>query len=392
MWALRVKQKEASFYLASYPAGDLLRLVRFEKRVLPESQQAAKKHGRPPDEAERFISVVIESNDGFQRQLIKRKIHEIKSFIELSSDQPPIPGSVLLYSSEELAFRSHGGGAAGDLSVPQQPFTIIDGQHRLAGLKLYIDSYPEDADRIYVPLCIFDRRSSDFATEMFVIVNSTHSKIAKSLLIDLLERVTTASREQRVAARVMRKLYEEASSPLQYRINRLGGRSGKDKWILQAQLYNEVLRILAPPGQKRSREFVDDALWMGKLGDRPHHESQMLEKVSDRVFRTFADWYRAASRAFADGWGNPRYMITNPVTLQAITRVLGDQMSADGLVGKYLDSGLDPAVFAKPLSRAWDDDDLRHQFRETGFYERFPAKGTPERVARIHRDLGRRLG
>ena len=28
-------------------------------------------------------------------------------------------------------------------------------------------------------------------------------------------------------------------------------------------------------------------------------------------------------------------------------------------------------------------------FRDEGFYERFPAKGEVERVARIHRELGR---
>ena len=32
------------------------------------------------------------------------------------------------------------------------------------------------------------------------------------------------------------------------------------------------------------------------------------------------------------------------------------------------------------------------QFREEGFYERFPAKGEVERVARIHKDLARAAG
>ena len=31
-------------------------------------------------------------------------------------------------------------------------------------------------------------------------------------------------------------------------------------------------------------------------------------------------------------------------------------------------------------------------FRNEGFYERFPAKGQVERVARIHRELGRWAG
>ena len=33
--------------------------------------------------------------------------------------------------------------------------------------------------------------------------------------------------------------------------------------------------------------------------------------------------------------------------------------------------------------------EMAKQFREEGFYARFPAKGEVERVARIHRDLAR---
>ena len=36
--------------------------------------------------------------------------------------------------------------------------------------------------------------------------------------------------------------------------------------------------------------------------------------------------------------------------------------------------------------------EMARQFREEGFYERFPAKGEVERVARIHRDLARAAG
>jgi hypothetical protein len=35
---------------------------------------------------------------------------------------------------------------------------------------------------------------------------------------------------------------------------------------------------------------------------------------------------------------------------------------------------------------------MARQFREEGFYERFPAKGEVERVARIHKDLARAAG
>jgi hypothetical protein len=35
---------------------------------------------------------------------------------------------------------------------------------------------------------------------------------------------------------------------------------------------------------------------------------------------------------------------------------------------------------------------MQRDFRNEGFYERFPAKGQVERVARIHKELARKVG
>ena len=47
-------------------------------------------------------------------------------------------------------------------------FLIIDGRHRLAALNFYERTHPDEAKSIFVPCVIFDGRSDDFATEMFV--------------------------------------------------------------------------------------------------------------------------------------------------------------------------------------------------------------------------------
>lgn len=385
MLALRVRQKEAEFYLASVVAGDLLRKVRFQLRSIGEAQ-AQRSQRRTPDNTESFIAGVVGSTQGFQRRMIARKVREIRDFIGLSDGQPPIPATVLLYTGEQLEFSAQAG-AAGDLAEPREPFTVIDGQHRLAGLQMYIDEYPDQADDIQVPVAIFDGKAADFAAEMFVTVNSKHAKIAKSLLIDLMENVKGAPREQRVAARVTRMLYDDGRSPLRYRVNRLGGRSGQAKWILQSQVYNELHRIIAAPKPPELVRFVHERLRVGELGETPHRESDKLGAISDGVFRIVAAWYRAAARAFGSAWGSDKHMVTVPVTLQAMARVLGEQLRDDGLVGAFLDAGEDEAVLRRALDNAWGDPELWQDFRKKGFYERFAAKGSPERVRVIQRRL-----
>ncbi|NBW86449.1 MAG: DUF2892 domain-containing protein [Planctomycetia bacterium] len=76
---------------------------------------------------------------------------------------------------------------------------------------------------------------------MFVIINSTPTRINKSHLVDLYERVSWAEPHRKFASRMVGALYSEGDSPLRYRINRLGGRSQKAcEKMLQAGISDVV--------------------------------------------------------------------------------------------------------------------------------------------------------
>jgi len=213
-----------------------------------------------------------------------------------------------------------------------------------------------------VPCVIFDGRSEDFAAEMFVIINSTPTRINKSHLVDLYERVSWADPDRRFAARLVEDLYSEDDSPLQYRINRLGGRSQQDKWILQAELFNELHRWVSADW-KKIRQVTN------------------TYREGERYYGIVRDFLKAAHRVWGDTWGNDSYMVTKPVTIKAMIRVCADLARADA----------DPA---DGRVKRWEGTlspwcDKQREFRSEGFYERFPAKGQIERVARIHRDLAK---
>src|SRR6478672_4721975 len=243
MIATQIRQKDAVFYFASYPSDRLLDKVRFISRFYDEEggEIKAEKVDESDDVAQ-FIARVERSDQAFQRQLSKAKVRSIRNFYETAVTQPPIPGTVLLFTPQKLRFDAEGDSGMGRLQEPQENYLIIDGQHRLAALQFYMRTHPDEAKNISVPCVIFDGRSDDFATEMFVIINSTPTRINKSHLIDLYERVSWAEPDRRFAAHISEMLYSEGDSPLRYRINRLGGRSKQEKWILQAELFNELHR------------------------------------------------------------------------------------------------------------------------------------------------------
>ncbi len=361
MLATRVTQKEGAFYTVAYPAEDLLRRIRFTTRFEADEGRITAEAAAVNDDIGGFIQKVEKSEGAFQRPIAKTKIAAIRNFYETCGAQPMIPGSVLLYTADRLRFDplqpyEH----VGDLQEPKDKFLIIDGQHRLAALHFHLLKHPEEAKSIRVPTVIFDGRNEDFAAEMFVIINSTGTRINKSHLIDLYERVSFAGTDRKLAARIVERLYSAEDSPLRYRINRLGGRSGKEKWILQAELFNEVHRWVA----------VDKKL------------SASAPEVQRR-YEVLRDFFAAASVAWGEAWGAADAMVTRPVTLKALVRVCADLAASDG----------DPKARAERWTKrlaVWTS--RQRDFRAEGFYERFAAKGQIERVARIHRDLSAAIG
>jgi DGQHR domain-containing protein len=363
MLATRIRQKDGIFYFASCPAKEILNKVRFISRFYGEDEQIAAQTVPQNDEIAQFIARIERNDAAFQRVVSRAKVRSLKNFYEMAVTQPPIPGTVLLFTSDKLNFRAlEGQDQVGHLQEPTAKYLIIDGQHRLAALRFYLSEHPEEAKGIDVPCVIFDGRSEDFAAEMFVIINSTPTRINKSHLVDLYERVSWADPDRRFAARLVDSLYTEADSPLRYRINRLGGRSLKDKWILQAELFNELYRWVRAEWKKI------------KQATNSYREAE-------KYYEIVRDFLKAAQRVWGDTWANDNYMVTKPVTLKALIRVCADlaREDADPVDGRV---------------KRWEDrllvwSDLQKAFKMEGFYERFPAKGEVERVARIHRDLAK---
>jgi DGQHR domain-containing protein len=362
-----MRQKEAEFYFVSYPAEDLIKKVRFVSRYYGDHEQAV--GGETPrqmDDVERFIREIERSSEAFQRRLSERKVRQIRDFYRSESTQPLIPGSILLFTQESLSFEPrHGYERVGDLQEPLGRFLVIDGQHRLAGLYFYLQE-PDADPRLEVPCIIFDAKTADYATEMFVIINSTHTRINKSHLVDLYERIEWgADPEKKYAAALIRRLYENPDSPLRYHISMLGGRSSRDLWINQAQIFNEIYHLVTRPD---TNAYFKDGRGYNK----------------DRGYFLLRDVFKAAKEVFADAWGdNQKYMVTRDFTLRALVRVAGDVIKNYSALVNDDSESLHEAL--RRQFAPWEG--IVRDFRREGFYERFPAENQTKRVEKIHRCL-----
>ena len=363
MLAIRMRQKESVFYLAAYRASDLLRKVQFSGKSHP-GEDAAEPTG---DELVSAFFRKVQSGSGFfQRRPYARKVQQIVEFYGDPKGQPLIPGAVLLYTPEKLAFDpASGSELMGNLHDPREPFLIIDGQHRLAGLEVLGRKDPAALEKIDVPCVVFDKSQADFAVEMFFIINSTPTRLNRSHLIDLYERLQRATPIDKAAAKAVFLCYTESDSPLLRKVDMLGRHKRTERWIRQASLFRELRRL----AERNPRLF----------GEAPRPKD---------LYEVVRDYLRAVRRTFGEAWDSPRYRVTNDVTLMALLRVLGD----------YLKSSRGPRTYeAGERQRAFENllepwRAMVPDFREEGFYERFAARGQVERVGIIQRALANAIG
>jgi DGQHR domain-containing protein len=363
MLAIRMKQRDSVFYLAAYRASDLLRKVQFVGKAYEGEEEA---ESGEDESVVAFFRRVQSGRDFFQRRPYARKVRQIVEFYRDPKGQPLIPGAILLYTPEKLAFDASGGSQLmGNLHDPREPFLVIDGQHRLAGLEVLGQRQPDALEQIDVPCVIFDKSQAEFAVEMFVIINSTPTRLNRSHLVDLYERLQRATPVDKAAARAVALAYGETDSPLHRKVDMLGRRRKGERWIRQASLFREMKRL----AERNPRLF----------GEEP--------KAKD-LYEVARDFLRAVRRTFGEAWDHPRYRVTSDVTLMALLRVLGDYLRSPRGSRTYEASERQRAF--ENLIEPWTQ--LVPDFREEGFYERFAARGQVERIGIVQRALANAIG
>src|SRR5215468_235882 len=109
MIATQIRQKDAVFYFAAYPSEELLGKVRFISRFYDEGEQIKPEEVAQEDDVAQFIARVERNEKAFQRTLSRSKVRLIRNFYETAISQPPIPGTVLLFTPQKLRFQSTDG-------------------------------------------------------------------------------------------------------------------------------------------------------------------------------------------------------------------------------------------------------------------------------------------
>ena len=216
MACVTVQQPIGEFYVGVMGARDLVDISHADVRRLEDR------------EFERYL--------GFQRELSDRRVKELRRYVrEIDAS---FPTSILLAVQSSDALASNG---ELHLRRDDEIATIIDGQHRIAGLQEVVE---EDRPFESIVTIFVDMHIEDQA-RVFATINLTQTKVNKSLALDLYEFARTRS-PQKTAHDIAKLLNADSDSPLYHRIKMLGvATPDREETISQALLVEGLLRWMS---------------------------------------------------------------------------------------------------------------------------------------------------
>lgn len=232
--AIKMKQPIGDFFVGAISPIDLCHIADADVRRLEEN------------EMDRYI--------GIQRRLDPKRVNDIKNYVEKADATFPtgvilaVPRGNVEFDPKSRTLRIFATEDRGLASIA----SIIDGQHRVAGLQKLSKDIQFD-----VPVSVFVGASTPTQANIFATVNLAQTKVNKSLVYDLLDYESYRSPEK-IAHDVAITLDRHVASPMKGRIKRLGfAERGADdegtKWeiVTQAVIVESLAPLLAPSDARR---------------------------------------------------------------------------------------------------------------------------------------------
>jgi len=322
--AMRLTQFGVVFYQAALSVEDVRRLVRFEVLSYTTEKRKASRKSRGGVNWGELERKIAGSESAYQRPIIRKKIDELVQYYRERHehmDLAPVAGAVILVSDRRLDFKPAAARSPmGHLTLPEDEglFRTLDGQHRLLALAAYAESDGRRADvaealgAMQVPAVIFEALPPGHSVEMFVTINTKHTRLKKDVIVSLSGRRLYQEERLAVAHDVIRSLNERQDSPLAGDIRLLGVGSGK---VSQAPLASEI-----------------DALFKAQQMAGPAAAKRFMGDSRD----FFLKYFKAVAQTFPGAWGGRKYSLKTGTALRAFIRIVPD------VIASCRDKGLDP--------------------------------------------------
>lgn len=184
-------------------------------------------------------------NDGFQRELDKKRALEIANYID--SGLGTIPSSIVLSAQDACDFFYDSKKKSVSFLKIKKAFLIIDGQHRVYGFKLAKTA-------LRIPVVVYENLSKRDESRLFIDINSKQKGVPTELLLDIKKMAEYENDTEQYLRELFDTFSVENDSAL---YNRLSA-SKREKGKITRSVFNTALKPLVKIfGRKNPDEIYE---------------------------------------------------------------------------------------------------------------------------------------
>ncbi len=300
---IKVQQPIGFFYIGKMDAQDLLKLAKADIADMNKYTDI--------DDEDFYI--------GGQRQLIKRKVNQIKRYVKTSG--ATFPASIILNLNINCLIEEKD-----DLlriKDDESAFQLIDGQHRLSGLEDF-------AHKFEVPVSIFIGLDEAKTSRIFTTINTTQTKVNPSLSL-YLEANDPVWTPRTMVVKIANLLATDFKSPLykKIKINIQNDKVDNTESTISLQTFGKALL-----------EYVyDDNCFYEVREASEKNELALLDKMNMKVdilwpyyyehkekalYKVLYNYFSAIAKVFPAEWKDKKAILIKTTGYNAFMKLFKD--------------------------------------------------------------------
>lgn len=324
---ISVEQPIGTFFVCAIPASKILSLLAVERRGLSPEERLKVQRSLDTRRQKEIADYAWQSDATFPTSVTLSASSEYVHVLEGSSE---------LVIGVELEDSSEDGGEVkalvvqdgerkrrfGEIPDGQTVAVIVDGQHRIEGLRLAgAASEKSELSGFNIPFVfMFDLSPEDMA-KIFVTINSTQRKVDKSLISDLFGLSSRRS-PQRTCHLIAVALNNTEGGPFHNGLKMLGRRVSGTEILSQGSFSKYLLKLIS-----RKPEDDERKLYNGQIpaeDEKAPLRQYFLDDKDEMILRIAENYFTAISSVFSKAWHEEpdKHMLRKTVGFSALIQLL----------------------------------------------------------------------
>lgn len=264
------------------------------------------------------------TNKGIQRAISVKRVNDIAKYTNDPDATFPTPIIISVYDIPTNTL----GNNFFEFNEYSLVGEIIDGQHRIEGLKK-----SQNISEFNLPVILMFNLLDEEKAYVFSIINSKQTQVTKSLIYDLFSLSENRS-PQKTCHELARLFNSNEDSPFYRRLKMLGSKELPNASLSQGSFIKYLMPLIS---KKPDEDYVNCKLKIKLLDDDStplryyfiNNEDQIIYKIISNAFKALRD-------TFPEEWSNPdQYILSKTTGYGAVIGAL-KQLIKEGRYNKNL--------------------------------------------------------